>query len=157
MSNTLEALRARREELATHKTLVLNVPGYGGHLAIRYKSIPGPDVNAFLAEASKSGNERKLVEVNADLLIRTCDAILVRQTPDGELEPLDENADAPTTFSTGTLPELLNVTASSAREEVFAVFSPDGAQPLAVGRHADALASWLQGSADEIDETLLGE
>lgn len=155
MSNVLEAIRAKREELAKEKSITLDVPGYGGHLAIRYKAIPTEQLNRFLTQAAASGNDEKILEVNADILIRCCEAILVRQDPDAELEPLDPDAAEPTTFSTGTLPELLELSASSAREEVFAVFSPDGAQPLSIGRHADAIANWLQGSTEAIDKSLL--
>lgn len=152
-SSAIERIRQRRRDLAADKHLTLDVPGYGGHLAIRYHAIPLEEVNKFAAKIARGDGE--VMEANADLLIRCCDAILVRQQPDGKLEPIADGE--ATTFSTATLPALLGVEADSARKEVFAVFSPDGSHPMAVGQHGDAVVSWLQGNTDGIDKALLGE
>lgn len=151
----LDHLKAKRAELAQRQTIDLDVPGYGGDLVIRYKSIPLEQLNETLLKVTRAGSEKHVLEANADLLIRTCEGIYVRQSPDSPLEPLDPEASEPTTFSSGTLPELLGLTdVTTARQEVFAVFSPDGAQPLAIGRHSDAVITWLQGSSDEEEERL---
>jgi hypothetical protein len=159
-SDRLAAIRQRAQKIARDKSLTLTVPGYDDLLAIRYHGIPSGELDQFIQRAARSGEQGKLMAANADLIIRCCDAILIRKDEGGEWLPIDEDDDEPTTFSTATLPTLMPEfigQATSARDEVFGLFSPDGSQPIAVGQHADALINWLQGNADEIDRTLLGE
>lgn len=153
----LRKLRKRREEIAAKRTLTLKVPGYDGLVGVRYKAVPSDDFERFAERAARTAGKGDYLAANADLLIQSCQAILCRDTEDSDWEPLDENSSEPTTFSTGTLPELLGIEATSAREEVFGLFSPDGAQPAACTAHADAISDWLRGSVEEIDRDLLGE
>lgn len=154
LTGVLKRISDRRKEIAQDSELVLQVPCYEGDLWIRYRAIPLDELNKFLERAAKSSG-KQLIETNADLIIRCCDEILVKQREGLPLEPIDKTA--ATTFSTGTLPDLLDFQAETAREEVFGLFSPDGAHPMACGLHSDAISAWLQGKGAEIDETLLGE
>lgn len=159
-SDRLAQVRERARKIAADKSLTLLVPGYEGLLGIRYHGIPRGEMDDFVNRAQKAGERGQMMAVNADLLIRCCEAILVRRQEGAEWEPLDLDTDQPTTFSTATLPLLLPEfvgDASKAREEVFGLFSPGGGQAMAVGQHSDALISWLGGKAEEIDRTLLGE
>lgn len=156
----LEHIKARAAKIAADKSLTLVVPGYDGCVGIRYKGIPSAELDKFVQRASKAGEQGKIMAANADLLVRCCDEILVRQNEDAAWESFDLQSTEPTTFSSATLPKLMPDTighASSARQEVFGLFSPDDSQLMAVGQHADALINWLQGNAQEIDHALLGE
>lgn len=148
----LGQLRQKRKELTEQKTLDLNVPGYDGHLVIRYKAISDKELELFGRQAQK---DKSGMAANSDLLIRACDDILVREDLEGVAEPLQPGVK--TTFSSGTLGELLGTEANSAREEVAEIFSPAGNQPLAASQHAEAVINWLQGNYEEIDKQLLGE
>jgi len=157
-SSVLDAIKARRKELAGSKTLTLQVPGYGGHLLIKYKAVSEKELRPITQKVEKSLNSNKessYLDLAADLLIKACDDVLVRETVDAEPEPI--NQQGATTFSTGTLNDYLGLEAKTAREEVFQLFSPDGSQPLAATQHAQAITSWLQGNLEEIDKQLLGE
>lgn len=157
-SSVLDAIKARRRELAGSKNLTLQVPGYGGHLLIKYKAVSEQELRPITQKVEKSLNSNKessYLDLAADLLIKACDDVLVRETLDADAEPIDKQA--ATTFSTGTLNDYLGLDAKTAREEVFQLFSPDGSQPLAATQHAQAITSWLQGNLEEIDKQLLGE
>jgi hypothetical protein len=83
----------------------------------------------------------------------------VRQERDAKWESLDLDSPDGTKFGTNdpALEELLGGPFERTREEVFALFSPGGGQPLALETHAQAVVSWLQGKLEEIDQELLGE
>lgn len=148
----LEQIRKIREKIASKKTLTLKVPGYEGHVLVRYKYVPQEHMEQWADRVAE--DNPKVRDAGMDMLIECCDEILVRQTPESEDEPIQEGV--VTTFRSGTLHELLGYEASSAREEVSGLFSPEGTQPLAFYSHVEALSHWLQGSKGEIDRTLLG-
>lgn len=162
VSPVLARVREQREKLAKSDTITLKVPGYdellgGGAVVIRYKAVRGKEITLLAQRMEKSKDDNAAINTAADIIVRCCDAILVRQKDDADLEPLDPSADEPTTFSSATLGGLLDFEAGSAREEVFGLFSPDGVRDLAVVDQAGAVVNWLQGKVREIDQELLGE
>jgi len=163
VSTTLAKVREAREAIGKRNTLTLKVPGYeetlgeGNVLLVRYKAVKGNTITKLAERMQKSKDDDAAMNIAADVLIRTCDAILLREGDDAKAEALDPSADEPTTFSTATLPELLGFTAETAREEVFGLFSPEGVHDLAVVDQAGAVINWLQGKVGEIDQELLGE
>jgi hypothetical protein len=161
-SPALERVRAARKEIAKRNTLTLKIPGYeellgeGNALLVRYKAVPGNTITK-LAERMQKSDDEAAMKIAADIVIKCCDAILLREGFDAKPEPLDPTTDEPTTFETATLPDLLDFEAETAREEVFATFSPEGVQGLAVVDQASAIVKWLEGKVGEIDQELLGE
>jgi hypothetical protein len=152
----LQQLRERRKEIAKERTLDLVVPGYDGLLLVRYHRIPREELAKFALKAQRGG-DKEAVNSNADLLIRCCEAVLYRAGEDADPEPLNEDSGEPTTFSSGTLGDLLGFDEESARDAVYGLFSPEGARVLASDSHAEALIAWQQGKPEQIDQELLGE
>lgn len=152
MASILDQLRERRAELAATKTLTLPVPGYEERLGVVYRSLTSKELDMIGKNLKKKS--APIDSMVADVLIKTCQDIVWRDDEEGEWQPI---ADTPTTFSTGTLADLLEFSASSAREEVAELFSPDGTQPRAAHVHADALANWAQGIVDQSTDELMGE
>lgn len=146
-----DQLRQRREEQRKRSTLDLIIPGYGGDLAVRYRSLPEDAIKKFADKISKGedglGAARQMV-------VLACEAVLVRE--DGELEPLTDETDSPIRFDE-RLAEFLAIDADRAVDVAQEVFSPGGTQPLAVMAHASALSNWMTGKDLEVDEELLGE
>lgn len=151
----LSNIRAMRQDLSKKDHLTLLVPGYHGLVAVRYRTLPRTELDALIGKVQGAGTQS--INDNMDLLIRCCNAVLVRQTPDDEWEPIDLGQSEPTTFSTGNLARCLGEEANSARDEVAALFSPGGAQPLAPEAHSDPLFEWQRDSDYKIDQALLGE
>jgi hypothetical protein len=151
----LAAIRQRRKELTQKRALTLIVPGYGGLVAVRYKALPREEFAAYYNKLQEQAEPTE--NDNLDLLIRCCQAVLVRQTTDDEWEPFDLDQAEPTTFSSGNLATLLGEEANSAREEVKVLFSPDGSQPMAPEAHVDPLISWQSDVDFKVDRALLGE
>src|SRR4051812_36240332 len=92
----LSSIRKRRNELAAKRTLLLIVPGYGGVVAVRYKSLPREELGKWIAKLVEE--DEPSIDDNIDLLIRCCESVLVRQSKEDEWEPIDLDSAEPTTF-----------------------------------------------------------
>ena len=145
-SSRLDHIKARRREIADKKSLTLVVPGYACELGVVYKAIPRPEIEAFADKVERAKAGEKMA-TNADLVIRCCTDIVVRQDTSAEWESLNLDSPDGTTFGSddSELADLVGGSFGSTREEVFAFFSPEGGQPLALETHAQAVVSWLQG------------
>lgn len=153
LPSVIDEIKRKREELSKKKTIVLEVPGYGGYLAVRYKVIDRDQLLKLFKRLEQAKGKEE-IEGNADLLIRCCSEILVRQGEEKEWEPIDPGGES-TTFNSESLRDLLGFEAGTAREAVFGLFSPDGAQPTACFTHVEAIGQFLNGQ--NVDEELLGE
>lgn len=141
-----------REEQAKKRTLLLDVPGYRGHVAVRYKLISPELFQQRFSEIVKSSGGKLS---DPQLLVDCCEEILVRETPDGELEPINPDGSV-TTFSTGDLHTMLGCQAETAKEEVIALFSPSGVNPGAFNTHVQQVFGWLQGANEEEESEFKG-
>lgn len=164
--SVLDAIKSRRAQLAEEKTIELLVPGYEGNVAVRYRAEPIEELREEFRKAERRRETDPLAGV--DILIRLCETILVRDQETDKLMPLAELAtrdgrldephpeDNPVQFDE-RLAQLLGFaeTASSARQIVKQLFSPEEAQVLAPASHIQSLQQWLQGQAEQIDNTLL--
>lgn len=148
-----DRIRAERESIAAEKSLDLVVPGYSGLLAIRYRSISDREMERYAARIQKENDAG--IRAGYDLLIEACEAILVRMETDQEFEILEDDDGDRVRFDI-RLAEFLGVEASSARETVAAIFSPEGVQSLAAFDQAASVLAWLQGKSADIDPALLG-
>jgi hypothetical protein len=151
----LDAIRAQRNAIAKKTALTLLVPGYNGLCAVKYHALPKGEIDALVTRIQKANEKGELMAANADLLIRCCTEILGRGSDDAEWGPVIPGET--TTFASGPLAKRVGVEAEGARDEVYALFAPDGQQPMAHGAHAGALSKWLGGSLEEIEQSLLGE
>lgn len=151
-----ERIRAKRDELRKQQTLTLLVPGYEDELAVRYRAIPGDDMNKFQKRLVKTEAGMKTAE---EVMIRCCDTVMAIDDEGRKLEPLvgDREENDFIVLSDMRLAEYLGFEAKSVHEIIAGTFSPDDTRPLAAFTHAQALMSWMQGKNEEIDKSLLGE
>lgn len=149
-----DQIREERDAIAAKRTLDLLVPGYSGNLiGVRYRAISAREVEEFVERQRGEGEQG--IKAGLDLLIACCDSILYRAAEDEEFEPaLDDDGDK-IRFDV-RLAEAFDIEATSARETVSGFFSPEGAQPFAVGQHIAAVQQWLAGESSAIDPALLG-
>jgi hypothetical protein len=151
--SALEALRARRKQLAEATTRTFPIPGYGGVLQTRYRLL-GLEAIAGLPSMQDQSDgglvARHLLDAACDFLVAACDEVLLYR--DGKHERLLD-AEAPIRYDE-TLAEVLEVTADSAREVVLGVFA--GNEP-AVIEHLGRVTRWMQRADEDVDEAFLGE
>jgi hypothetical protein len=151
--------RALRAKLAEDKTIELVVPGYAGLLGVRYRPIPENDWRELASRIERSGGTMDAatgLEVALDVVIGACECLLWRDDPDQPWGIVEDDAGQPLRFDVRTA-EWLGFEASSAREVVRGVFSPEGTKPISPAVHGDAVAEWLRGNATAINRTLLGK
>lgn len=155
MLNVRERLRARRDELKKKDTLTLVVPGYEEELAVRYRAVPGKEMEKFSKKLRKTEAGMKTAE---EIIVRCCETIMARPEEDADLEPLtgDKGDDDFVKFDV-RLADFLGFDAKSVHEVIKGTFSPDDNRPLAAFGHAHALMSWMEGKEEQVDKNLLGE
>lgn len=156
-----DQLRRRREHLKSKKTLDLLVPGYQGLLGVRYRALGDDEFEQLIKKmgATDRVDAQSNIDAALDLLIRSCECILIDEGND--LEPLTDDGDVPIAYDV-RLAETLGYAdelgdSPTARAIVRGLFSPEGHAPLAPAGHADSLVKWLQGNEQAIDQALLGE
>lgn len=152
-ASPLGRIRAKREQLAGQSgTLTLEIPGYAGDLHARYRYIPFSQAKKQ-GEVMRESTPKKLHDLYgcADTLILTCQEILVRGA-DGELEPVDLEADTPIRFEK-RLADELGFEAPSARAVVLGVFNND----YGVIAQAMRVSAWLQDTTKAVDQGYVGE
>lgn len=149
-----DRLRAERAHLrAGAGTLDLAVPGWET-VGIRYRTIPSDEFEQLVKRVGNSRSSSNLVAA-CKLIVRCCEAVLVRAEGSGEFEPLIGDSGSPFKLDKD-LADYLGLEAKTAEEVVTGLFSTDR-YPLAPGSHAAALIDWMRGREQEIDETLLGK
>ena len=145
-------LRALREEAKADHHLDLDIPGYEGLLVARFKpySIAKSEAKANVLRKEMGKKRSVLLQASCDGLIDACDEVLIRKTPDADLQPVDDVT--PVRFDS-RLAELLGIQATTAREVVVGLF-PTEQSILAMNV---AVSEWLQDVTRDVDEDLLGE
>ena len=152
--SVLDALRARREQLAEDHTLNIAVPGYEELLFVQLTVIPSRQLQTIRDRAERSNSPDAETNANADLLINGCQDILARANADDDLAPID---DREATTIGKRLAELLKLDDSSARATLVDLFRAAPSPDLAIGVAAGEYVQWMRSGNQEIDETLLGE
>jgi hypothetical protein len=152
--------RAMRAKLAADKSLDLIVPGYEGLLGVRYRPLGEDEWTTFArrieAQAGDAGAVATGLEVAADLMIAACEAVIWRDALEVEWEVVNDDDDQPIRFDV-RLAEWLGFEATTAREVVKGVFSPEGVKPISPSVHGDAIAEWQRGNDQAINRALLGK
>lgn len=150
----LDDLAAVRRRIEATATQLLDVPGSGGLITVRYR--PPDDgrdkLGAVIARYRVGG--ALSADQEAQLLVDCCDEILRRPRPGAEPEPYSTNGEGPLRFNAGD--ERWGKGVKSARECVAKLFCLDQ-QPLAAAGHVDTLIDWLQGLDAEIAARAEGE
>lgn len=86
----LDELRARRKSFFEGRDYVeLPIPGYGGQMVARYRRIEWEVVNELVNRAQADASPRADLEAAADLLVRACEGIMVREEGSDGLVPLN--------------------------------------------------------------------
>lgn len=161
--SALAAIRKRRDEIIKEGGhLDLLVPGYEGNLKVRYRDLSDAEHDELakrFERARKRDDTAGERESGADILIKHCERIYVREPGADEFVELEENGD-PFRFDKRLAP-LLGLGSETAREVVLDVFSPSNGprrrHPDAIAPHIEAIFAWRQGREEEIDKRLLGE
>lgn len=155
-------LRDQRQKLGKNrKPLVLEIPGYDGMLAARYKMVDWETAKNIGEKTLKSKHPRKELLAQCSLILFACDEILMKDVDgDGKLKPFRD-----LTLPEAVTPEIgeegvdwnsdvldlvfgLDPKPNTSRERVLRIFNND----LAVAAHHQELTEWLQGDTVEDDE-----
>jgi hypothetical protein len=155
--SVLAAIRARAHDISAEQTIDLELPWYSGKLWGRYKAIP----MRLVYRAKRNGevaNPLMEPDVAADALAHAL-VELLGAGPDGELEPLSQ--DAPMRFDDQLVEALqLEPRERSARGVIYALFAHSGRAEGIVLRHFTEYYTWLSGEdsgSAEIADLAAGE
>jgi hypothetical protein len=156
MPSFIEEIRSIRQRALDSNTKTLDIPGYGGRLAVRY--VPtGRDTLGEVLSAAQRG-EALSKDEELQLLVDCCDEIVKREDdPDAEPVAYDDTG-TPLVFNAGDERwiELVGHQPRTARACVEALFMLDQ-QPLAAARHAGSLVDWMNGMEREIAARVEGK
>jgi hypothetical protein len=158
-TSVLEAIRARREELAGEHYHDVSIPGYRGMLVMRLRPLDGRMLTAIRQRFMQSRSPDKELNLFLDYIANACTDFLVRRNDDDELTSLAEfDGGEPVTIGP-RLVELIGLqpTADTARARVLALFSLAPAPELAVEAAAIEWLTWANATNEEVGEDLLGE
>lgn len=153
----LEQLRAKREGIRRERRIILDIPGYGGTIAARYRPLSWEVLKDIGQKAEKSKHPKKELVAHADTIARACEELYARRPEDPRrtLIPLSEvlGTDGPVTFASAELPGAFGFSSTSTRQAVFGLINDE----LAITAHHNELAEWMQDADSEDDEVFVGE
>lgn len=145
----LDRIRQRYTTGSANDTTDIDVPGYEGDVAVRYRVLPFEDARRIEMAAAREpdSNAYRELRVMMDELIHACDSIIVR-VEGGDMVPLTDNGDLIRFDS--RLAEAFGLDyAEEARDVLLGLF----AAPVTVGRdrgphmvarHYEDYLSWLR-------------
>lgn len=145
-----EDLKRRRDQIGEERSILIDIPGYNGHLVARYKMVEWSQMRRIFRRMDKMKGDARELYAMCDVLITCCDELLYREKPDGEPQSLEEGR---ITRYDDFLAANLGFEAPNARAVVLGVFKND----LALAAHHSELVDWLQSSREDVDEEALGE
>jgi hypothetical protein len=154
--SVLDALRAQRRERVAARTLVLEVPGWLGHLGLRLGPIPGRQLDRIVERAESSKSPERTFNANADTLIAACVEVLGREETSQEFITLTDEEGEPLRLD-ARLAEKLGLEADRARGVVRELYRNANSVEMAVGAAATQYTEWATSANEELDEELLGE
>jgi hypothetical protein len=152
----LEELRSKREAISEERRHIIEIPGYGGRLAARYRAVSWREMRKGARKIREASADVAEAEVNlaAAALVRCCDCIMVRKDDGGPLIPLNEAVasfgDEPVRYDErlATALDIETEAASKPTAIVRMVFK----NQYALISHSAELDQWLKESSDEDDE-----
>jgi hypothetical protein len=150
-----DRLRKAREEVQENTTIDLTIPGYGGELVARHRSVDFKEVRDWGREITKNYRDPDEQQMRAavDVIARTCTGIYLRPNGDNELYPLDpDDSGVPCRFDE-RLSEFLGFTPESARstDVVRGVF---GDRQLLIVAYQAKISRWLATANQEVDREM---
>lgn len=162
MASVLDRLREQRETQLAEKRLSLPVKGWDGLLYVRYRPLSWEKLMDLLDSVALDAESG--VQANADALVAACDALLVKDDPEGEPRSLaavlrEQGEDVPQAevrFDEVACDALGIEGVQTARETVLAIFAGAVSPELSVAEHAARLGGWMRSAAEEVDDSLLG-
>lgn len=143
----LERLRAKRDEKAEDRRITLPIGRFGNMMLARYKPIPYRELRGVQQRAqrrARQGGEVGTEELTmtCNVLVRACEAILVRTDPDAEpveLQTLvEEFGDDPVRYDQ-RLAKALDFKTENAIEVVRFTFD----NPIALQAHGVEYGNWV--------------
>jgi len=153
-STVLSMLRAKRAAHTAAQTYDISVPGYDELLVLRCGPLPGAKFTVFRERHERSRSPERDFNLNADMLLAAVQDVLVRRTPDDELQPLD--ADDPIGLDE-RLAQGLGLNAKSGRELTRELFGAAPIPEMAVNTLMGSYMEWATGVNADADETFAGE
>ena len=155
-----DALVAKREHNAAHRTTDIDIPGYDGKLFCRYNLLDSKRLNSIgdrVMKTMRENDERALAGA-LDTLIAACQEFYVRY--EGKEHPLRDvvGQEEPVRYDSALadflkfrdeLPET-----PTARSVVLALFLSN---EIAIASHNHQLSRWMMGNEAEVDEEFLGD
>ncbi len=150
-----EALRRKREGIEVEKQIQLEIPGYEGNLAARYKSLGYREIRKQAKRiASKGGDEAENeVTYAATVIARMCETILYRASDEDQLRPIHEFAEAlgdePVRFDERLAETVLGIEGVSGPAQIVRLVFRN---QYAVLDHFGRLDAWLRESSGAGDQ-----
>lgn len=153
-STVFSMLRAKRAAHTAEQTYDIAVPGYGDSLVIRCGPLAGAKFTVFRERHERSRSPERDFNLNVDILLAAVRDVLARETPDGELQPLD--SDDPIGLDE-RLAHGLGLTASSGRELARELFALAPIPEVALNTLMGGYMEWATGVNADADESFAGE
>jgi hypothetical protein len=160
-SSLIAELRAQHARIArrTHTTIELPRGLWAGKLAVRYRYPDERSFDRLVTNAVNANDSQSQARANVDLMIAGCEEVVGRADDGDAWGPI---IDGERVRYDKRLSDALGLGVDSARDVVYALFAPPGADArvkaaMAIGAHADLYVKWLQGETPEVVEALSGE
>lgn len=154
----MEALRAKRQEIAANKETDIRLPGYDNPIVlVRYRVLDGKETQDIAKRNQKIRDRFEFgTAVSLDTIIRACTGFYytLPDDPSGEVHPLNDIQGEHLTKYDSRTADYFGLETESARDVVIGIF---GGNEVAVGQHAVQLSRWMGNTSREIDSDLLGE
>ena len=155
-STLLDSLRARRSEIAGEHHYDMEVPGYDGCLVLRLAPLRGQELAQLARRAEASKAPDREFNANADIIIRSCRAVLGRENREEELRTI--HPDETTTLTIGSeLGELFGIESTSARELLKSLWDKVPSPEVSIGLMSGEFVQWSSEANQEDEEVFQGE
>jgi hypothetical protein len=154
--SVLDTIKAQRDKIAKAQSLDIEVPGYGGLLALRLGAVSGSEQNRLAEKASKPNASS--VIVNTDTLVAAFRNVLVREHTAQEFAVLFDEDNSPIGLDLRLCDALgLPGNVTSAREVMVVLFANANSPAAAIASAAARWIDWARGAGPEVDEDFMGE
>ena len=156
-SSLLDALRARRAEVAEDHLYEMEVPGYDGCIVLLLEPLRGQELSMLVRRAEASKSPDKEFNANADMLIRACRQVVGRETRADELRTIHPDEVTPVGLDQ-TLAELFGIEdATNARALLLALWDKVPSPEISIGLMAADYVQWCSEANREDTEAFVGE
>lgn len=154
----LEALRQKREAIASNQFTDLPVPGYDGeppYLYVRYGLLTGPEIKRItdkVMRETKDQWDRQMLS-SIDAMVESCQGFYIDYDDGLGRRPLTLGGEHITSYGPEIAEALGIEDASSARKVVKEVF---GNNDVALAAHNIQISRWMSNTSTKVDEEYLG-